>query len=140
MNGVRSEKLLWTGSAIGMVFVATCLFGTIKILEYLKLEKVIPYTISAPSPPRDGTVLEKPTIKVGNIQEVQAGMLMTNRLQVQQRFNVTLQQLANSSASSTPSPPKVSTARSRRPKLRSKNGNERRFRSADKSFDAYKRL
>jgi hypothetical protein len=60
----RSEKLLWTGSAIGMVFVATCLFGTLWILDYIKLEKAIPYTISAPNPPGDGRVLEKPTIKV----------------------------------------------------------------------------
>jgi hypothetical protein len=59
-----SEKLLWTGSAVGMVFVATILFGTIRTLDYLKLEKIIPYTISAPNPPGDGRVLEKPSIKV----------------------------------------------------------------------------
>lgn len=59
-----SEKLLWTGSAIGMVFVAVCLFGTLWIIDYIKLEKVIPYTISAPNPPGDGRVLEKPSIKV----------------------------------------------------------------------------
>jgi hypothetical protein len=59
-----SEKMLWIGSAIGMVFVATFIYGTLWIIDYIKLEKVIPYTISAPNPPGDGRVLERPSIKV----------------------------------------------------------------------------
>jgi hypothetical protein len=65
---LHSEKLLWTGSAIGMVVVATVLFGTLWMLDYLNVEKIIPYTISAPNPPGNGRVLEKPTIKVRELQ------------------------------------------------------------------------
>jgi hypothetical protein len=62
-----SEKMLWIGSAIAVVFVATCIYGALWIIEYTKLEKVIPYTISAPNPPGDGRVLEKPSIKVRSL-------------------------------------------------------------------------
>jgi hypothetical protein len=63
-TALHSEKMLWTGSALGMVVVAAFIYGALKIVDYYKLEKVIPYTISAPNPPGDGRVLEKPSIKV----------------------------------------------------------------------------
>jgi acyl-CoA reductase-like NAD-dependent aldehyde dehydrogenase len=67
-SALYSEKMLWVGSAAAMVGVASFIFGTLWIVEYMKLEKAIPYTIAAPNPPGEGRVLENPSIKVSRFQ------------------------------------------------------------------------
>jgi hypothetical protein len=64
--------------------------------------------------------------------------LMINSLLAQQRSNAMHLLLENFSDSLILSPPKALTARSKNPKLHSKNGSEPRLRSDDKSFDAYR--
>jgi hypothetical protein len=59
-----SVRLLWAGSAIGTVLLASIIIYVVRLLEWYKKEAVISYEITAPTPPGDGTVLEKPSIEV----------------------------------------------------------------------------
>jgi hypothetical protein len=61
---MRSERMLWIGSAIGTVFVGFTLWAIVRFAEWYKKEPIISYSITVPNPPGDGTVLEKPSIKV----------------------------------------------------------------------------
>ena len=62
-SALYSEKLLWTRFAIGIVIVAF-LYGFLQVMEYMTMEKVMPYTVAGPKSPENGEVLEKLSIKV----------------------------------------------------------------------------
>ena len=126
-----------------MVVVASILYGFVRIMEHMTLEKVIPYTISAPNLPEDRRVLEKLSIKVrrskpARFHKMRMLIITFYRLQAQRLSNATLQQPASSWDSSILSPPKESIDRSRKPKPRRKNGSEHPLHNADKSCDAYR--
>jgi len=59
-----SQRLIFTGAALGTIFVAFVLFGTVWFMEWLGKEPIIKFTITVPNPPGDGRVLENPSIKV----------------------------------------------------------------------------
>jgi hypothetical protein len=86
---------MYLGSAIAMVFVASCLYGTLWIMDYLNSEKVILYSVDAPNPPGNGRVLDIPSIKVTSHMTGTALVLIFSRLLALQPFNVTLRQQEN---------------------------------------------
>ena len=46
------------------ILVATFIFSVVNLIEWYTKEPVIRYTISVPNPPGDGSITEKPSIKV----------------------------------------------------------------------------
>ena len=89
------------GSAAGTVFVAIVVFAIVNFVEWWKKEPIIKYEISAPTPPADGKILERPSIKVRGFwgrsnADIRAWMLTSTRLLDQQLFNATPLLLENS--------------------------------------------
>lgn len=46
------------------LFVLSLLYSLVRVVEWYRSEAIIGYTIAVPNPPGDGTLLEKPSIKV----------------------------------------------------------------------------
>jgi hypothetical protein len=63
-----SVVLLWAGSAVGTLLVGSIILYFGNLIDRYDKEAIISYEITAPNPPDDGTVLEKPSIKARNPQ------------------------------------------------------------------------
>lgn len=61
---LHSERMLLVLAAASFVSVGLILWGTVRLIEWYQKEPILKYTITAPTPPVDGTVLENPSIKV----------------------------------------------------------------------------